>query len=291
MNQPYSVCSEKDIPHFSKLYGIDTASGNRIFCAAETIAALANAGEKLDREIPRFEKLFHDGVTPDIISAEMDNCFGTNVTSIAWLEIPEDIRYGDPIETFRYWAKELREASALAKPYCSALAGPNREDVLIQQCFDSEITVPEIRVSFYPIFSDSDGGVCVCETYSAYRIDTAVTMLFQVCLKDNVYLKICKNCGQYFAPVSKSNEIYCSSCRYVTYDSRIKDDPVLTHYRKIYKTQNSRKNRNFHIPNIEKRFQRWVAYASSVRDKCIAEEITLDEMISAISGKDWMTQK
>lgn len=114
-------------------------------------------------------------------------------------------------------------------------------------------------------------------------------------LKDDSVVRKCQNCGEYFIPTSRSDEIYCDkvlpngkTCKTVGYDERIKRDDVLREYRKIYKTQNARKQRNSHKRDISDKFQKWVTFAKKQVSKCQSGEISLDEMVSLISSNDWM---
>ena len=92
----------------------------------------------------------------------------------------------------------------------------------------------------------------------------------------------------YFVPVSKKDEIYCSNCRAVSYDKKIRGDEILSSYRKIYKTQSARKARNAHRPQIDEKFDSWKRLAISKRNDCKAGFITLAEMEAAISTQEWL---
>ena len=98
----------------------------------------------------------------------------------------------------------------------------------------------------------------------------------------------CKMCGEFFFPISKSDEVYCSKCRNVSYDLKIKDNEILKTYRTIYKTQNARKQRNAHIANISNRFDKWKTLAKEKLQQCTDGEISLEEMKDQISSDDWI---
>ena len=107
---------------------------------------------------------------------------------------------------------------------------------------------------------------------------------------------ICQNCGKYFVPESRSDEIYCNNifkgnrtCRQIGYENKINGDEVLREYRKIYKTQNARKQRNKdNIQGLEERFAVWSAFAKGQLIKCQNGEISVDDMKTSISTTDWM---
>jgi len=128
---------------------------------------------------------------------------------------------------------------------------------------------------------DSSRAILKLELISAYR--------------DKTNIKQCENCGKYFIPAIRSDEIYCDNifknkrtCKQLGYENKLQADGILREYRKIYKTQNARKRRNSHIQNIDKRFKQWADYAKVQRDKCQSEEITVDEMKALISSSTWL---
>lgn len=106
--------------------------------------------------------------------------------------------------------------------------------------------------------------------------------------KEQTKIYTCENCGNYFVPVSRSDEKFCCSCRRLGYDNRIQNDPIKREYRKIYQKQCMRKNRNSHLPNIESKYKEWCSFAKGKLQDCQNGTISLDEMVSAISGTEWM---
>lgn len=110
-----------------------------------------------------------------------------------------------------------------------------------------------------------------------------------------VFPVTCKNCGKLFFPHSRSDEIYCNhifrngkTCKQLGYEMKIKADNIMKEYRRIYKNQNARKQRNSHIPNISDRFDSWKLYAKERLKECQNGEITLDTLVREISGTEWM---
>lgn len=105
----------------------------------------------------------------------------------------------------------------------------------------------------------------------------------------------CQNCGKLFFPHSRSDEIYCNyifrngkSCKELGYEIKVNANQVMKEYRRIYKMQNARKQRNPQKRNIAARFDDWTAFAKQKLKACQNGEITLDEMKQQISGTDWM---
>lgn len=131
-----------------------------------------------------------------------------------------------------------------------------------------------------------------------YFWDIAELVLFDTMemQRRGIELKRCQNCGKYFVPESRSDEIYCNNifkgnrtCRQIGYENKINGDEVLREYRKIYKTQNARKQRNKdNIQGLEERFAVWSAFAKGQLIKCQNGEISVDDMKTSISTTDWM---
>lgn len=108
-------------------------------------------------------------------------------------------------------------------------------------------------------------------------------------------IKICANCGRFFIPANRSDEKYCDflfhnfkTCKQVAFSERLGKDEALKAYRKIYKTQNARKQRNAHRIKIAKYFELWSKYAKVRLRQCQDGKISLEQMINDISGDSWM---
>ena len=115
--------------------------------------------------------------------------------------------------------------------------------------------------------------------------------------ENNVKPTRCQNCGKLFFPHSRSDEIYCNhifrngkTCKELGYEMKVETDQIMKEYRRIYKMQNARKQRNQQKRNIAACFDEWTAFAKQKLKACQKGEITLDEMIQQISGADWMPQ-
>lgn len=116
-------------------------------------------------------------------------------------------------------------------------------------------------------------------------------------IKRGIQIKKCQNCKRYFVPLTRSDEIYCDSifengktCKQLGYENKVKNDEILCQYRKIYKTQNARKQRNSHIPQIAERFKTWADFAKKQLEACQRGEQSLENMVAAISGDSWMKE-
>lgn len=106
----------------------------------------------------------------------------------------------------------------------------------------------------------------------------------------HIVVKRCENCGDFFVPSVRSDEVYCNkvlsngrTCKQVGYENKINSDEVLREYRKAYKTKNAFKNRNKHNNlNAEKDFKKWVYAAKQKIEDCRNGIITLEEF------KEWL---
>lgn len=134
------------------------------------------------------------------------------------------------------------------------------------------------------------------EAYSFSDFSSLLGFEIRQMIGKNSEIKVCKNCGRFFIPANRRDEKYCDNtfqgfktCKQVAFSMRVDKDEVLKAYRKIYKTQNARKQRNGHKPNIATNFDEWAAFAKSRFTQCQNGEVTLESMIRDISGDEWMS--
>ena len=64
------------------------------------------------------------------------------------------------------------------------------------------------------------------------------------------------------------------TCKELSYEIKLQNDEITNIYRKAYKTQNAKKQRNIHIPNIDEKFKKWVEEAKYQKELCKKEEIS-----------------
>lgn len=114
--------------------------------------------------------------------------------------------------------------------------------------------------------------------------------------KYDVHPVKCQNCGKLFFPHSRSDEIYCNNifrngktCKDLGYEMKVEADQIMKEYRRIYKMQNARKQRNSQKRNIAARFDDWAVSAKQALKLCQNGKITLEEMKRQISGTEWMS--
>lgn len=140
------------------------------------------------------------------------------------------------------------------------------------------------------------GSYMFCDVFTISSVSSAFWFELGNMAREKTVIKTCANCGRFFIPRSRTDEIYCDylhtngkTCKQIGYERKVNSDIVLKTYRKIYKTQNARKQRNLNnIPEISNRFELWHKYAKSKLDECQEGKITIAEMEQIISRKDWM---
>ena len=110
-------------------------------------------------------------------------------------------------------------------------------------------------------------------------------------------IRKCENCGNYFFSTVRSDEIYCkypfgnNTCKATGYLNKLKNDDIMSTYRRIYKTQNARKHRNKDkVLNIEEKFSKWEKAALKKRAECKTGKCSLEEMVKSISGSSWLKE-
>lgn len=59
-------------------------------------------------------------------------------------------------------------------------------------------------------------------------------------IKSNTVVNKCENCGQYFIPKTRNNEVYCDACKPFGYTNKVKNDIYMTAYRNEYKARHAR---------------------------------------------------
>lgn len=104
-------------------------------------------------------------------------------------------------------------------------------------------------------------------------------------IDNDIHIRKCKNCGNYFVPLNRSDEQYCcrvqpngKMCRDLDYEVKINADTLLTIYRTAYKTHNARKRRNLNNrTNAEKEFKDWVTFAKRLLERAKNGEISEKE--------------
>lgn len=123
------------------------------------------------------------------------------------------------------------------------------------------------------------------ESYSPSTLDELCEIEFIKILEKNIIVKSCNNCGKFFIPSVRSDEIYCDrlfsgnrTCKQVGYENK---DRFIKAYRTAYKTKNAAKIRNLkNNSHAEDDFKKWVyrakEYLSAAQDGKISYENFLE---------------
>ena len=113
----------------------------------------------------------------------------------------------------------------------------------------------------------------------------ACSLSMYLLIDNDLRIRRCKNCGNYFVPLNRSDEQYCcrvqpngKMCRELDYEVKINADELLTIYRTAYKTHNARKRRNLsNKTNAETEFREWVTFAKRLLERAKAGELSVQE--------------
>lgn len=100
-------------------------------------------------------------------------------------------------------------------------------------------------------------------------IFTVCMYSFSSLISQNVHVRPCRNCGKFFAPYNRSDEIYCArlqenkkSCKDNYYEKQLEKDELTQYYRAVYKKNNAYKQRNLsNKPSVEQEFKLWAKEA------------------------------
>lgn len=105
----------------------------------------------------------------------------------------------------------------------------------------------------------------------------------------NYPIKKCQNCGMYFIPSSRLDEVYCDypkengkTCReqgaILSYNKRLQEKSAYTEYRKLYQQKFNFVNKNKNDKQLKKDFETWKKLAKEKMSKLKHNELTEDEV-------------
>lgn len=106
---------------------------------------------------------------------------------------------------------------------------------------------------------------------------------------DNYPIKKCQNCGMYFIPNSRLDEIYCDypkengkTCReqgaILSYNRRLQEKSAYAEYRKTYQQKFAIVNKNKNDKNLKKEFESWKKQAKEKIAKLKHGELSENEV-------------
>lgn len=134
---------------------------------------------------------------------------------------------------------------------------------------------------------------------SSYLSSILFIILEHIALDENIQIKQCLNCGKYFIPISRQNEIYCdfenidgsSTCRdkgaTETYKKNLNSIPALLEYRRTYQKRIMIASRNKDNKQLRTDFDKWKKEAQSKIKLYKKGELSEEELYNwMIENKD-----
>ena len=194
--------------------------------------------------------------------------------------------------------EQLESLSSMAETFATAaqMFGTDRGNVVISMMVDAGIGAFHHSVNYGVISGLLKGEYYLLPYYVVSNSLAALELDLVQTFQNHKHIKKCENCGKFFIPSSRSDEIYCDNiyrngktCKQIGYENKINGDEILKEYRKIYKTQNARKQRNRKSSHrIDLYFSQWATFAKSQLDLCQEGKITIQALRDRISKDDWM---
>lgn len=132
--------------------------------------------------------------------------------------------------------------------------------------------------------------VSMMDTHQSKDISAVCYAVLEELIKLNNYpIKKCQNCGMYFTPSSRLDEIYCDypkangkTCReqgaFQAYNERLKQNKALAEYRRLYQLKSMAINRNKDNKQMKKEFDKWKKDAKDKVNKLKHGFLTEDEV-------------
>lgn len=132
--------------------------------------------------------------------------------------------------------------------------------------------------------------IAMSNTHKSNDISSVCYAILDELSKTNNYpIKKCQNCGMYFIPSSRLDEIYCDypkengkTCReqgaILSYNKRLQEKSAYTEYRKLYQQKFNFVNKNKNDKQLKKDFETWKKLAKEKMTKLKHNELTEDEV-------------
>ena len=132
--------------------------------------------------------------------------------------------------------------------------------------------------------------VSMSNTHKSNDISSVCYAILDELSKTNNYpIKKCQNCGMYFIPASRLDEIYCDypkengkTCReqgaILAYNKRLQEKSAYTEYRKLYQQKFNFVNKNKNNKQLKKEFETWKKLAKEKMAKLKHNELTEEEV-------------
>jgi len=127
------------------------------------------------------------------------------------------------------------------------------------------------------------------ETLHTESAEDLAYFLLSRCLQADVRFRKCKYCGRYFPVIGRQVNEYCNrliagstkTCKELgynkLYEKSLYQNPANKEYKRAYKTRNARIRRGL---MTREEFNEWADAARQLRDRCLAGEISVEELIT-----------
>ena len=137
---------------------------------------------------------------------------------------------------------------------------------------------------------DNSMFVSMIDTHQSNDLSSICYAVLEELVKTANYpIKKCQNCGMYFIPSSRLDEIYCDypkangkTCRaqgaVQAYNERLKQNKALAEYRRLYQLKSMAVGRNKDNKQLKKDFDEWKKYAKVQVNKLKHGLLTEDEV-------------
>ena len=130
----------------------------------------------------------------------------------------------------------------------------------------------------------------VSQIYMSNNIAGIAFVTLKEIFKDNIIVKKCINCGMYFIPNARIDELYCDypkekgkTCRELgaisTYTEKLKQNKALGEYRRLYQQKTVAVGRNKDNKQMKKEFEKWKKDAKEKVNLFKKGKITEDEIM------------
>ena len=132
--------------------------------------------------------------------------------------------------------------------------------------------------------------ISIVNTHKSNDISSVCYAILEELSKiDNYPIKKCQNCGMYFIPNSRLDEIYCDypkengkTCReqgaILSYNRRLQEKSAYAEYRKTYQQKFAMVNKNKNDKNLKKEFDNWKKQAKEKIAKLKHGELSENEV-------------
>ena len=168
----------------------------------------------------------------------------------------------------------------------------NRNDNIIQDSYSNKnLELSHLNdKQLLDSFKNNTMLVSMIDTHQSNDLSAICYAVLEELVKTtNNPIKKCQNCGMYFIPNSRLDEIYCDypkangkTCReqgaVQAYNERLKQNKALAEYRRLYQLKSMAVGRNKDNKQMKKDFDKWKKYAKDRVNKLKHGVLTEDEV-------------